>query len=92
MNYQQERDTNSATDGVPALFIVNHTIQVRDRVEIFKNSRRCIERNAMFQPVDAILTFIPSQHHLYIQKCSTFGLRAGVEVSEDNRLLTRGVH
>jgi hypothetical protein len=71
VNYEHDRDTASAADGMPALLFIDHAIQVRHDIWIFEDPGRRLKENGMFPAVDAILLLIPREDHAYIQNCST---------------------
>ena len=71
MNYEQDRDTASGADDVPALLFVNSMIGVRCDIWIFEDSCGRLKRNATLPAVRAILPVVPHENHMYIQKCIT---------------------
>src|SRR5437867_9383458 len=71
VNYEHDRDTAGAADGMPALLFLDHAIHVRHDIRIFEDSRRRLKENAVFPVVDTVLLLIPREDHLYIRNCST---------------------
>ena len=65
-DHDHDRDAAAATDRMPARLCVNYAIPVRVDVRIFEDPCRRFKRNAMFPPVDAILSLIPRENHLYL--------------------------
>jgi len=53
VNYEQDRDTASGADGVPAIFFVNPTIRVRYDIWIFEDSGGRFKRNSRLPAVRA---------------------------------------
>jgi hypothetical protein len=75
VNYEQDRDTTSGADGVPALLFVNPTIWVRYNIRILEDPGGGLKRNVMLTAVRAILLLVPHEYHMYIQKCITLRRR-----------------
>jgi len=62
VDYEDDRDAADETDGMPALFVSDDSVRVREDVGVFEDPGCGFERDAMFFAVGAIFVLIPRKH------------------------------
>src|SRR5271165_761339 len=63
---------SNGSQDVPALFVLQERVALRQNIRIIENESRSLEADIMLQQVPLVLSFVPFKTHSRFRPCSSF--------------------